>query len=436
MIVYRFAFVATLASLGVLAPGGASQAQGQGQAPSGDQVTTGTRSATSNPAPARDGVRWSGIRPTVTLGDGNLTVEPVARIDLHAGSYFDQPEGLTDRFSSGANVRRGRLGLRGTVLRDLAYNFTWELAPSTPQEPSRGGRLFELSVAYTGIQGVNIQAGAWTLPHTLAYATSSSELIFIERPSITAVATSIASGDTRIAAGAEFRGSRWYTSAFLTQGVASTLHDSDQSGIVGRAAGLVLDGTVKVQFGVNGAYQSHPGSNSSEAQRLRDYPELRLNSFRYVDTRSIPADSSYAIGPELSGLIGNLHFAAEYQNIGIAAKTGPDLTFDGWYVNVAYPLVGEPRRRNANNATWRRGTGKDVDFRNAWGALELAAGYSAVNLNDERVRGGRQGIWSTALNWYPTTQTKLTLQYQNGSIEIPGRDRDFQSVALAFIFNL
>lgn len=434
MDLYRFAFVATLTCFGALSPSGASLAQGQ--APSGDQVTTGTRSATSNPTLAHDGVRWSGIRPIVTLADGNFTVQPVARIDLHAGSYFDQPAGLTDRFSSGTNVRRGRLGLRGTVAHDIAYNFTWELAPSTPQEPPRGGRLFELSVAYTGIQGVNIQAGAWTLPHTLAYATSSSELIFIERPSITALATSIASGDTRIAAGAEFRGSRWYTSAFLTQGVASTLHDSDQGGVVGRAAGLALDGTVKVQLGVNGAYQSHPGSNSSEAQRLRDYPELRLNSFRYADTRSIPANSSWAIGPELSGMIGKLHFAAEYQNIEIATKTGPDLNFDGWYINVAYPLLGEPRRHNANSATWRRGTGKDVDFQNDWGALELAAGYSAVNLNDERVRGGRQGIWSTALNWYPTTQTKLTLQYQNGTIDIPGRDRDFQSIALAFIFNL
>lgn len=387
-------------------------------------------------SPPRDGVSWSGIRPTLRLADGNLTMQPVARIDLHAGSYFGQPDDLGDRFSSGANVRRGRLGLRGAVFEDFAYNFTWELAPSTPQEPSRGGRIFEASLAYKGIDGASFQVGAWTLPHTLAYATSSSELLFIERPSIAAMASSVASGDTRFAAGGEVFGNRFYGSAFVTQGVASTPYDNDQRGVVGRAAWLALDGETKVQLGFNAAYQAEPGSNSSSSQRFRDYPELRLNSFRYVDTRSLPADSSWAYGPELSGLVGKLHYAAEYQIIGLDTPTGPTRSFDGWYINLAYPLLGEPRRRADSNATWRRGRGGNLDFNQNWGALELAGGYSTVDLSDGPVRGGRQSIWSTALNWYPTDQIKVTTQYQNGNLGLPGRDRDFQSVAFAVIFNL
>lgn len=398
-------------------------------------LSTGTAAIAQERPRATDGISWTGIRPQLSIGNGNFTMQPVARVDLHAGSYFDQPDSLSDRFSSGANVRRGRLGVRGTILRDVAYNFTWEFAPSTPQDPSRGGRWFEASVAYTGLDWARFQVGAWTLPHTLAYASSSSELLMMERPSITAMATSLASGDTRIAAGGEIHNARWYGSGFLTQGVLSTLHDDNQRGIVSRGAWLALDGTIKLQIGFNAAYQGNPGTNSSRAQRLRDYPELRLNSLRYLDTRSIPANASWALGPELSGMIGKLHYAAEYQSIIIDADTGGRRNFDGWYLQVAYPLIGEPRRRSASNATWRRGRGGDLDFRENWGALELAGGYSTVNLNNGLTRGGRQEIWSAALNRYPTTLAKLTMQYQNGTIGLPGTDRDFQSVSFGMILS-
>lgn len=398
-------------------------------------VFAANSAAIAQEAARPDGLSWSGIRPQISLANGNFTAQPVARLDLNAGSYFGQPEGLPNRFSSGSNVRRGRLGVRGTVLKDFAYNLTWEFAPSTPQGASNGGRWFEASIAYTGLDWARFQVGAWTLPHTLAYASSSSELLMLERPSITALATSIASGDTRIAAGGEIHNRRWYGAGFLTQGVLSTLHDDRQRGIVGRGAWLALDGTVKMQIGFNAAYQGNPGPNNSPSQRLRDYPELRLNSFRYLDTRSIPASASWAWGPELSGMIGRLHYAAEYQSVGIDADTGPQRNFDGWYLQVAYPLIGEPRRRSATNATWRRGRGGDLDFREHWGALEAAAGYSTVNLNDRATRGGRQEIWSAALNWYPTSLAKLTVQYQNGTIGLPGTDRDFQSVSFGMILS-
>ncbi|WP_164867785.1 OprO/OprP family phosphate-selective porin [Rhodovarius crocodyli] len=382
-----------------------------------------------------DGISWSGIRPQLNLADGNFTITPVARLDLHAGSYFDQDRDVSDRFSSGANVRRARVGVRGTILKDISYNFTWELAPSTPQDPSRGGRIFEASMSYTGIRGLRISAGAWTLPHTLAYASSSSEMMMLERPAIAAMATSLASGDTRLAVGAEAFNSRLYGAAFLTQGVLSTLHDDRQRGVVGRVAGLALDGFVKLQLGANFAYQDRPGSNNREAQRLRDYPELRLNSFRYLDTGTIPASSAWAVGPEVSGMIGRMHFAAEYQHIRINANTGGERNFNGWYIQTAIPLMGEPRTRNNSNATWRRGRSRDLDFNGNWGGLEAAFGYSYANLHDAPTRGGSQEIYTAALNWYPISNIKFTVQYQVGNIAQTTQNRGFQAISFGTILS-
>lgn len=276
-----------------------------------------------------DGISWPGIRPQLNLADGNFTITPIARVDLH-GAPISTRTDVSDRFSSGANVRRARVGVRGTILKDISYNFTWELAPSTPAGSSRGGRIFEASMSYTGIRGLRITAGAWTLPHTLAYASSSSEMLMMERPAIAAMAASLASGDTRLAVGAEAFNNRLYGAAFLTQGVLSTLHDDRQRGVVGRVAGLALDGFVKLQLGANFAYQDLLRQQQPRGPAPARLSELRLNSFRYLDTGTIPASSAWAVGPEVSGMIGRMHFAAEYQHIRINANTGGECNFNGW----------------------------------------------------------------------------------------------------------
>ena len=53
-----------------------------------------------------------------------------------------------------------------------------------------------------------------------------------------------------------------------------------------RAAWLPLNDTVKLQVGLNGVYQFRPGPNSLESVRLRDFPELRIDPQRFLDTRS------------------------------------------------------------------------------------------------------------------------------------------------------
>jgi len=63
-----------------------------------------------------------------------------------------------------------------------------------------------------------------------------------------------------------------------------------------------------------------------------------------------------------------------------------------------------------------------------WGAFELAARYSTVNLNwhdgaagaatpTGGVRGGEQKIASAGINWYLNPSMRLMLDYQNVKIE-------------------
>ena len=394
-----------------------------------------------------------GGRPTLTLGDGSLTIQPVLRLDADFGGFFDQPRYFSDqppRFldsnrrgvpEHGMAMRRARVGLQGTFLTDFSYNFTWEFgqAPGSQFDPVEFSRLYQLQAAYTGWRWITPRIGAYTLSHTIEFSMSSFELPLMERPSILIVAASLASGTSRLAIGGEARGERWFAAAYVSDGTTTTLNDGRQRGLVGRTNVMAVDsGWAKLVLGMNGALQLEPGTRgAADTIRLRDYPELRLDPTRLLDTRAIAAGSGYAVGPELSALLGPLYLQAEYQRVRLDGTRGtPDKDFWGYYVTATVPLLGAPRRYDRSRGVFIRPRFEELNPKaNEWGWLELAARYSYINLNDAPTRGGSQGIVSLGLNYYPASRLRLTLQYSNGAVKLDRPDRSFQAVAGRLSFN-
>ncbi|MFC7609051.1 porin [Teichococcus aestuarii] len=100
----------------------------------------------------------------------------------------------------------------------------------------------------------------------------------------------------------------------------------------------------------------------------------------------------------------------------------------------AYTLLGQPRRHDAEDGTWKRPT-PEAD--SAWGAWELAGRYSAAELrNGPVLRGGAQRIWTAGLNWYPTETLAVMLNYQNGILRLDEENRRFQAIGLRLSFSL
>ncbi len=119
--------------------------------------------------------------------------------------------------------------------------------------------------------------------------------------------------------------------------------------------------------------------------------------------------------------------------------TLPSYAFDGWYAEATFVLTGESRPYNTASASFTSPKPR-IPFSlsgGGWGAWELAARYSDLDLNDHPgaigqalpvggLRGGNQRILSAALNWYPNSAIKFGLQYQNVGISRIGT---FQSLA-------
>jgi phosphate-selective porin OprO and OprP len=450
------------------APAAAQTASGGGQAAAEAAAETRLDAGESISEPAAAPLitapgQLSGAQPLfavpngrllITLGNGNLTIAPVLRLDGDAGRFWSQPNypgGRPPLLGDGSrpgvpepldNVRRARLGLQGTYLKDFTYNFTWELAPGPGKqfEPERNSRIFELQTAYTGLSWATLRAGAFTLNYTLDFATSSFEMLMLERPAIINIANSIAAGDTRLAQGIEARGARWFAAGYFSQGVASALNDSGNRGLVGRAVALPVNtDAFKLALGLDMSAQFHPGTSPGENLRLRDYPEFRLEPTRLLDHGAIKnIGGAQDLGGEVSGLLGPVMFAAEYHQIltqGINGQASPN--FRGWYANIAVPLVGGPRRWDGARAVWVRPRFKDLNTAepDARGFLEFVARYSYVNLYSTPISGNSQAITSLALNYYPTQRVRVSFEYANGNIRIPGPDRAFQAMAGRLSFN-
>ena len=167
-----------------------------------------------------------------------------------------------------------------------------------------------------------------------------------------------------------------------------------------------------------------------------------MDTRQFLDTGPLRADATHAIGPEASARLGGLLVEAVWQRLGVDATPaagGGVKVFEGWYVQAIHPLLGPGRRRNARTGVWTRPdvSEQPLDLASGrLGALELAGRYSTADLRDRSVRGGRQRIWTAALNWFPRRDLKLTAQYANGTVDLDGRDRDFQAIGLRIAFNL
>lgn len=51
-----------------------------------------------------------------------------------------------------------------------------------------------------------------------------------------------------------------------------------------------------------------------------------------------------------------------------------------------------------------------------WDAVEIAARFSAADLGDADLRGGRLTVWAAGVSWHPLEPLTFTLQHQHADV--------------------
>jgi len=134
--------------------------------------------------------------------------------------------------------------------------------------------------------------------------------------------------------------------------------------------------------------------------RLSGRPESNVAA-RYVDTGEFKTSFIGELGVELIWGQGPFLFAAEHIEMRAKAPESHDPHFSGSYVMLSWMLTGESR-------PYLRAAGSigAITPTSDYGAVELVARYSRLDLTDGLIEGGELDKWHFGVNWWISRQWK------------------------------
>ncbi len=329
---------------------------------------------------------------TLRLGDGRKAPKLVLDGRIHADYAQFGSDGNT--LNDGFLLRRARPAL-SLDLGDWKIKGEYEFSPR-----SKGIR--QAWVDYSGFKRTSLRLGNQPTSFGFESTGSSNDNPFMER----SVASVLAPG---IMLGVTLR--KWDDRWNVTLGAhTNDISDDEQRGLDGRGVTLRVVGQPYKARRTRlhlGASMEVRDANAVGTLRYRTRPESNVDGRRLVDTGVINGvDGLVTAAVEGAWQRGPLLVNGEYLRSRVATTTGPDLEFSGWQATASYFLTGE--RREYSEAM---GAFDAVDPRRKWGAVELKARVSEVDLNDGVYSGGTEKNEAFGVNWWYSAKIRVLAEY-------------------------
>ncbi|MBV9122827.1 MAG: hypothetical protein JO112_05690 [Planctomycetes bacterium] len=185
------------------------------------------------------------------------------------------------------------------------------------------------------------------------------------------------------------------------------------------------------------------------------------NNTKFLTSDRIECNDVQTIGAEAAMVMGPFSIQSEYWLIEVMDASIPpgiginssktkvvplgDPSFQGWYAEVSYFLTGENRPYDRRFGRfdrvvpftnfWLLPTEHGVD--RGWGAWEIAARYSLVDLNDAATitgTGGALNEYTLGLNWYMNPNMRIQMNYVrvNRNVGAPNVKGDVDEFGMEF----
>jgi phosphate-selective porin OprO/OprP len=385
-------------------------------------------------------------RLTVVSADGDFSLALRATVQFDAGYFSEGRNPPNVDLNSGTNFRRAQFGLVGTLFRDWSYNFTYDFGGSGTENR---GYLYRAYIEYDGLAPVAFRLGAFSAFDSIEDATGGANLALMERPTAVTIARSIGAGSGREGAEVFAQGDNYLVSVALTGGkTTDTATFDEQQAVVGRIAWLAINRTdAKWLLNMDATHvfklaDVAPGLLSPNTVDLSAGPELSVDGSRTVDTGALDARNVTEFGMETALNLGRLFGQGGWFHYDVTRRSAvPDSSFHGWYAMATWSLSGESRPYDATTASFH-GLIPDAPLgKGGFGAWEVVARYSGMDLDfmpftggsAGGVAGGVQNIWSVGLNWYPNQTVRFLLDYSNIQVNhanAPGNDISANAIGL------
>ncbi len=397
-----------------------------------------------NAKPAPKVVQSATNKFSIESADGQYSIGLTGRIHADLGFYpgYDPKSKLTSPqdLNSGFNLRRARIGVTGKAAGDFTYAFIYDGGGSSDQLNAGNNNIQSAQVGYTGIKNSVIEFGYSDTFFTLDEATSSNDILFMERATPGVVATNVNTGDFRSNVGGRYFDDRLWVGAYLTGPQSGNAHAVGESfGAYERVAYQVLSEpnySLHIGAGVDEIIKAaNAGPGTADTVTLSDRPELRVDPTAILTTGALGSISStgvshavnggYITDLEVAGGYDSFYFQGEWLHFSINRLGLSTADFDGEYGEVGYTLTGESRKYNKAAGAYggiipsHAFSPKD----GYWGAFEVGARVSYIDLTDQftpgvstasqpnAINGGKETLFTAGLNWYPNSYMRFMLNY-------------------------
>jgi phosphate-selective porin OprO/OprP len=222
----------------------------------------------------------------------------------------------------------------------------------------------------------------------------------------------------------------WAVGDFWDASAGGTGSDPIQHNFTARLAGApVFDKKEKTLLHVGASFQMR--SPDSETDRFRVRPETPFTP-RTQDTGTLSVDSEDILGLEFAVARGPISLQAEWYKASIEGHPdvvgAPSPNFKGYYVGASWFVTGEHRPYKGGKFD-RVKPESNFKGKSGTGALELAARYSALDLEDDTVMGGVGHDTTFGVNWYLNPNARVMLDYVLYTLHHVG---DVNSVVVRF----
>ena len=335
----------------------------------------------------------------LTIDESNFYLRVGGRILVDLTNYYDDKNDLG---SNGLGLRTVMVEADGRFTDKWLYRLSLGGLTSGGKFDTGGVFLDDAYLTYLAPRRAWI-FGQHDEPFSLEESTSSLAITFMER----ALPNALVTGKN---VGISYHADKdWggVSAGVFGEDLASPKDTADQGlGLTGRITVHPIR-SEKLTYHLGGSF-SWRGIRGDDAVFFRIRPESGLTDVRYVNTGDLlEVDNVGRIGAEAALAAGPVSLQGEYIRASIARRSGyDDLTFDGWYAFVSWFPTGESRKYYPDEGIFGY-----PDITSKYGAVELAARYSTLDLSHGSIQGGEEQNITLGVNWYITRRTRMMANY-------------------------
>lgn len=350
------------------------------------------------------------------IASDTWSFQPIGRVMWDAIDTDEDNSG-TDSFH-GTELRRARLGFQGSIY-NWGYKFESDFAGG-------GSSIKDAYVSYGTLLAGNklgVKLGQSHLPFGLNTKISSKYMSFMDRPLFADSSLSPAreSGITASLSDPKYR---WSLAAGLTNGAiksGSSSNNGSTFAVRGSFLPFKQDKNHLLQIGA-GLLTKGGGDTFKFEQRLVSHKDAT----KHLKAGSSAAtnDGAHAFTLDALGVYGSFHAMVEYNDYTLE-QAAQDIEISGLALEAGYFFTGESLK-------WKKGYTSGITPKSSLGAWQVAARFETLEIDEFGAKDDADK-WTVGLNYYPTQNTRLMLNYDKvTNLIINGVDTNFKPSSLKF----